>query len=284
MLAMRIAALQFDVRRGEVEANLARVRCGLELAREGAVDLVVLPEMWPTSFPESGADLARELGRTERALDELAELSRALGLAVAGSSFAAGAPGEPPRNRLTLFERGEVALVYDKVHLFSPTAETEVFSAGDAPPGTVELRGARVSGIVCYDLRFPELWHHPFADAVELLLVPAQWPSPRATHFRALVQGVAAANQCFVLASNRTGSETVGRRELTLEFPGNSAIAAPSGEILAEGRGEDGLLVVDIDLELARELKQRVPVARDRRADLYARWRGSPDAERRRQG
>ncbi|MCK6446480.1 MAG: hypothetical protein L6Q99_08830 [Planctomycetes bacterium] len=88
----------------------------------------------------------------------------------------------------------------------------------------------------------------------------------------AWVAGVAVANPSFVLACNRTGSETVGRRELVLDFPGNSLIAAPSRAVLAEGRGEDSLLVAEIDLELARELKLRVPVAKDRRADLYARW------------
>jgi predicted amidohydrolase len=272
---MRIAALQFDVRRGEVEQNLARVKRGLERAHAGEVELVLCPEMWPTSFPESGADLERELAATERALGELERLSRELSLAVGGSSFARGAQaraGEPPVNRLTLFDRGARVLEYDKVHLFSPTAETEVFSAGDAPPETIELRGARVSGLVCYDLRFPELWHRPFQDGVELLLVPAQWPKPRDAHFKALVAGVAAANQCFVLACNRTGRETVGRRELVLDFPGNSLVVAPSGEVLAEGRGEDGLLVADVDLELARELKRRVPVAKDRRDELYARW------------
>ncbi|MBI5433106.1 MAG: hypothetical protein HZA52_09780 [Planctomycetes bacterium] len=272
---MRSAALQFDVRRGEVDANLARLRRGLERAREGSVELVLLPEMWPTSFPDADVDLAREVARNEHAVETLAELSRSFGIVLAGSAFAAGAPGEPPRNRLTVFAHGERVLVYDKVHLFSPTAETEVFSAGDAPPPTIELGGARVSGIVCYDLRFPELWHRPFADGVELLLVPAQWPSPRSTHFRALVHGVAAANQCFVLACNRTGRETVGRRELVLDFPGNSLIVAPSGETLAEGTGEDGLLVADIDLELARDLKRRVPLSKDRRAELYARWRVS---------
>ncbi|MCE9592929.1 MAG: hypothetical protein K8S98_01945 [Planctomycetes bacterium] len=273
---MRIAALQFDVRRGDVEANLARVRRGLEVARQGAVELVLLPEMWPTSFPDGDADLAREVERTEQALVEIATLSRTLGLVLAGSAFARGAPsvpGEPPCNRLTIHDRGERVFEYDKLHLFSPTAETEAFSAGDAPPPTIDLCGARVSGIVCYDLRFPEVWHRPFDEQVELLLVPAQWPAQRATQFRALVHGVAAANQCFVLACNRTGRDVIGRRELELDFPGNSLIVAPSGETLAEGRGEDGLLVADIDLEVARDLKRRVPVAKDRRRELYERWR-----------
>jgi omega-amidase len=270
---MRIAALQFDVCRGDVEANLARVRRGLEVARQGDVELVLLPEMWPTSFPDADADLAREVDRTERVLAEVATLSRSLGLALAGSAFARGGRDERPRNRLTIHDHGERVFAYDKLHLFSPTAETESFSAGDEPPATIELRGARVSGVVCYDLRFPDVWHRPFEAGVELLLVPAQWPAPRAAQFRALVHGVAAANQCFVLACNRTGRDVIGRRGLELEFPGNSLVVSPSGETIAEGHGDDGLLVADVDLELARELKHRVPVAKDRRRELYERWR-----------
>jgi predicted amidohydrolase len=274
MVSVRVGALQFDVRR-DAGANLERVEAGLREARERGLSLVVLPEMWPTSFPDAAVDVAGALEATDRALARIAELSRELELAVAGSALARGATGEEPCNRLHVFDRGDLALEYDKAHLFSPTAEDEGFSAGcDAPP-TIEMRLGRLSGAVCYDLRFPDLWHRAHAERVELFVVPAQWPSARAAQFRALVHGVAAANQCFVVACNRTGRDAIGRRRLELEFPGNSIVAAPSGATLAEGRGADGLVFAEIDLDEARELKRRVPVAKDRRDDLYRRWRGA---------
>jgi predicted amidohydrolase len=51
---MRVAAFQFDVRRGDVGANLAAVERGLRAAVDGGIELVVLPEMWPTSFVAGG--------------------------------------------------------------------------------------------------------------------------------------------------------------------------------------------------------------------------------------
>ena len=268
---MRVAALQLDVRRNAVDANLADVTAGLRQAREQGLDLVVLPEMWPTSFPTSDADLARALAESAQALAAVAELSRSLGIAVAGSAFAPSSGGRP-MNRLHLFEHGALVLEYDKVHLFSPTAEELQFTAGERPPPTVATRLGRISGGVCYDLRFPELWRAPFREQAELLLVPAQWPVPRAAHWRALVIGLAVSNQCFVVACNRTGRDTLGRRALELVFPGNSLVVDPAGTVLAEGRGEPGLVSASVDLALVRELRRQVPLERDRRPELYSSW------------
>jgi predicted amidohydrolase len=265
---MRVAAFQFDVLRGEVEANLAVVERGLGDAARQGVALVVLPEMWPTSFVAEVDEAL--LARSAAAVERVGALSRELGLVVAGSAFAALA-GAQPRNRLTVFARGERVLVYDKLHLFSPTAEHEAFSAGDELPPTVALDGCKLAGCVCYDLRFGACLRAPFLAEAELLVVPAQWPGARAAHWRALVCGRAAEHQAFVVAANRTGVDRVGRRGLELEFVGNSLVVGPDGTPRAEGRGENGLVVAEADLAELRQLRRAVPVRRDERQDVYGR-------------
>lgn len=278
---MRVAALQFDVRTGDVEHNLACVERGLAAARDGGVELVCLPEMWPTSFLPAERLDAATAEASERAIARAAELSRDLGLVVCGSAYGlpGGDPGRPggdpaglPTNRLHVLERGERRRGYDKVHLFSPTAEGDAFAAGDAPPAVADTALGRLAGVICYDLRFPEPARAAFLGGAELLVVPAQWPSTRAAHWRALVVGRAVEGQCFVVAANRTGTAEIGRRRLVLEFPGNSLVVDPHGVVLAEGRGADGLVAADVDLAVARELRRRVPVLRDRRPDVYRTW------------
>lgn len=277
---MRVAAFQFDVRRGDVAGNLAAVERGLLQAAERGIELVVLPEMWPTSFVAEG-DPVEWQRLTDAAVERVGALSRELGLVVAGSAFGTGRAGEPARNRLTLFARGERVLVYDKLHLFSPTAEGESFSAGDALPPTVALAGpeprARLAGVVCYDLRFGPALRAPFLEQAEILVVPAQWPVSRATPWRALVCGRAAELQACVVAANRTGTDLVGRRRLALEFAGNSLVVGPDGAVLAEGRGADGLVEAELDLSAVRALRRAVPVRRDERPDVYGPTRaGQP--------
>jgi len=272
---VRIAALQWDVRRADVAFNLAAARAGLERAREQGVELVLLPEMWATSFPDAGPDLVGLERRAREAAAELTLLAAQLQVDWAGSGFAlealedGEAAGGLPANRLELYAGGRRIFAYDKLHLFGPTAEERVFRAGSRLPPTCSWRGLQLSGVVCYDLRFPEATRAPFRDGAELLLVPAQWPTPRAGQWRALVHGLAASGQCFVLACNRNGRERVARRGLELEFPGNSLIVGPGGETLAEGRGESGLVVATIEPALAREWQQRVPVRRDLRPEIY---------------
>ena len=267
---MRVAALQFDVRRGDIAANVAAVEQGLRASQDDGVELICLPEMWPTSFADPREDSSL-IAASQRAVERIAALGAELDLAIVGSAFGETSAGRPT-NRLHVLDQGRAVATYDKLHLFSPTAEGETFAAGSAPPPVVELRGARVAGLVCYDLRFPEVARDVFRRGADLLCVPAQWPRPRETHWRALVLGRAVEFQGFVLATNRTGSDLVGRKRLELEFPGNSLVCDPHGVVLAEGQGVSGLVTSDVDLDRARRLRVRVPVAKDERRDLYRHW------------
>jgi len=267
---MRVAALQFDVSATDYAANLERARAGIERAAGAGIELVALPEMWPTSFVPAAGAAEREA--TEQALAELAARSAETGLVIVGSAFHWPERDALPTNRLHLFDQGQLKLVHDKVHLFTPTAEDQSFAAGErASLATTTSRG-RIAGLVCYDLRFPELCRATFRSGAELLVVCAQWPAPRAAHWKALVVGRAVENQCFMLACNRTGTSLIGRRQLELEFSGNSLIVSPHGELLAEGRPDQEIVSADIDLDQARELRVRVPVAKDDRPDLHAAW------------
>jgi predicted amidohydrolase len=271
---MRVAAFQFDVRTGAVPENLAAVERGLRAAAAQEIALVVLPEMWPTSFV---ADMHAErwLDETRAALARVAELARELALVVCGSALGERA-GERPANRLHVFAHGALAASHDKVHLFSPTAEDESFSAGLEPPPTVDTPAGRLAGVVCYDLRFPELTRMAFCAGAEVLAVCAQWPAPRAGHWRALCAGRAVENQCFVVGANRTGNALIGRRRLELVFAGGSLVVAPDGRVLAEGGGGEELVTAEVELAEARRMRARVPGAKDRRPEVYELWERTP--------
>ena len=87
-----------------------------------------------------------------------------------------------------------------------------------------------------------------------------------------LVQrGHAVANGLPVITVNRTGHEDdpSGHTE-GLDFWGNSFAAGPQGEILAQfGRDEEGIRVVDIDLDRTEYVRRGWPFFRDRRIDAY---------------
>ena len=67
---------------------------------------------------------------TESALEQLTSLTRTLPLTVCGSAL--GRTSGLPTNRWHLIESGHLIAGYDKVHLFTPTAEDASFSAGES--------------------------------------------------------------------------------------------------------------------------------------------------------
>lgn len=259
---MKVAAFQFDVSDGDVEHNLAQVHEGLTRAADEGAVLVVLPEMWPTSFTAGAGE--EELRASEDAVERVKEWSQSLELVVCGSGYGR-VDAELPANRFHVLDRGEVAGIYDKVHLFSPAAEDVNFTAGDAWPSVIETSVGKLAPSICYDLRFPEPYRAAYFAGAEIGVCSAQWPVVRAGHWGTLLRGRAVEGQWPMIGANRTGRAVIGRRRLELEFSGNSMIVSPHGEVLAEGEGQAGLVMAELDLSVAQDLRRRLPIAKDGR-------------------
>ena len=146
------AAIQFNVKQGDVDANLTYVREAISrVAGEGA-NLVVLPEMWSSGFAYKNLN---ELAlRTKGIVDELLELSSRYKLVVVGSMPEPN--GDKVFNTVYVVDNGVLAGVYRKIHLFSLLGEDRAFSGGDSCL-LADTSIGRVGVIICYDLRFPEL-------------------------------------------------------------------------------------------------------------------------------
>lgn len=219
--------VQFDVKPGNTRENLNSVRKGLEELNPQRPGLVVLPELWATGFVYKNLEeLAEE---TPQLLAALADISKQYGVYLAGSlpELVESEPEKIIHNTLYIVDRCGVVGSYRKQQLFSPMAEDRHFNAGDNPQPFMTDLGL-VGGLVCYDLRFPELAGDQAGQGAAILLVSAQWPKVRKEHWRTLLQARAIENQMFVVACNRSGTTD------DIEFAGHSMIIAPDGTILNE--------------------------------------------------
>lgn len=228
--------LQFDVKLGNTEANLAAVRQGLVELNPSGPALLVLPELWAAGFDY--ANLADHAARTPELLGALQVEAARYGIHLAGS-LPEAADG---RVYNTLFIVGPtgVAGMVRKQQLFAPMGEAGPFSAGDNPQPIATDLGL-VAGQVCFDLRFPDLARHQSGRGAQLLVVSGQWPAARREHWRVLLQARSIENQLFVVGCNRCGVSDA------TEFGGHSMIIAPDGTILAEAGSEAAAQLVAID-------------------------------------
>ncbi len=247
--------LQFDVQSGEIDKNLSRVREGLaDIAQSHeqiSPGIIVLPELWATGFAYERLPALAE--RTPELLEKLQDLAAQYQVFIAGSL-----PEYSDYSYYnTLYITGPEGITgtYRKQRLFNPMAEDSFFTPG-INPGPVQTSLGSVAGLVCYDLRFPELLRQQTALGSDLLVVPAQWPAARIKHWRILLQARAIENQMFVVAANRCG--TTGGTT----FAGHSLLVGPDGSILLEA-GEDeefrGIMLDPAMVSSARSLFSTVP-------------------------
>ncbi|MAM63452.1 carbon-nitrogen hydrolase family protein [Maritimibacter sp. UBA3975] len=156
---------------------------------------------------------------------------------------------------------GEVTARYDKIHMFDvDVSETESYreSAGYRP-GTRAVLGhtdhTTLGMTICYDLRFPNLYHALAKEGAEVLTVPSAFsPGTGPAHWETLLRARAIETGCFVLAPAQTGQNTDRRATY-----GHSLAVAPWGEVLVDAGEEPCVTLVDLDLSLVEKSRQRIP-------------------------
>ncbi|AEG60869.1 N-carbamoylputrescine amidase [Desulforamulus ruminis] len=172
---------------------------------------------------------------------------------------------------------GEVLGVYRKTHIPDGPGYEEkyYFNPGDTGFKVWCTRYARIGVGICWDQWYPEAARCMALMGAELLLYPTAIGSePRnegldsKNHWQLCMQGHAAANLIPVIASNRTGVETMEDSRIT--FYGSSFIANPLGEKVAEAdRTSETVLVAEFDLEKIDAQRAEWGIFRDRRPEMY---------------
>lgn len=254
MTSLYLGYLQFDVYTGDIKTNLNQVKNGLANLSPQGPGFVVLPELWAAGFDYPA--LAEQAARTDELLIELQKLANRYQVCLAGSlpEPAESAKGKIFFNTLYVVGPHGVTGSYRKQNLFAPLAEDRYFSPGFSPC-PMQTDSGPVAGLICFDLRFPELTRHQVKHGAKLLLISAQWPGVRIDHWQALLKARAIENQIYIAACNRCGTSG------NTEFGGHSMIVGPDGRVLslaAEKEEADGLR---IDPGLVSEIRSRFNTA-----------------------
>lgn len=256
---MKVAAVQMDISWEQPLDNLRTAAARMAEAAEAGAELVVLPEMFSTGFSMKAAQTAEPAGGPiERFLGDQA---KRLGIHLLGTK-AALFQGKPQNAALLFGPDGKLAAYQAKIHPFTFANEHDHFTPGDELSVT-PLGPFRAAAAVCYDLRFPELFRALAFGGADLIMVPANWPVERMTAWTQLLIARAIENQCYVVGVNRVG------RGGGLSYDGRSAIVDPLGEVLATARGNEQLVVADLDPDRLSEIRETLPFLRDARQDLF---------------
>lgn len=255
-----VACVQFPIALGEVEHNIDQVRTLLAASQPAKDSLVVLPEIWATGFDYPRT---RELGqRTPEILAAMRQLAGEYGIVLAGSLTDPSPEEQRPRNTLFVVGGDGVLGRVSKQHLFTFWQEDQYYQAGTAA-GPMATPHGPLGGLICYDLRFPEVARRQVFAGSRLLVVSAQWPMSRLDHWQTLLKARAIENQCYIAACNGCGQTG------TMAMAGHSMIIGPDGTAVQQAGTETTIIAASLDAAQVDEQRRRFFPAGDRC------WQGS---------
>ena len=249
-----------------------------EAADQGA-QVICLQELFNGPYPCQAEDhrmfdLAEPIPGPS--VDALAEVAAQRQVVVVVPLFERRAAGLYHNSAAVLDADGSLAGVYRKMHIPDDPLfyEKFYFSPGDLGFKPVQTRYAKLGVGICWDQWFPEGARLFALAGAEILLYPTAiaWIDEEKEEFgagqhdawRTSMRAHAIANGLWLGAPNRVGIE--GR----LEFWGQSFIASPRGEVVAEGSvAEEGVIVADCALGEIDIVRTHWPFLRDRRIDAY---------------
>ena len=211
------------------------------------------------------------------------ELAAANHIVLVTSLFEKRAPGLY-HNTAVVFDRdGSIAGKYRKMHIPDDPAYYEkfYFTPGDLGFEPIQTSLGKLGVLVCWDQWYPEAARLMALRGAEILIYPTAigWESTdtddeKARQLGAWIisqRGHAVANGLPVVSVNRVGHEPDPSGQTNgILFWGNSFVAGPQGELLAQASNDrPENLVVEVDLERSENVRRWWPFLRDRRIDAY---------------
>jgi len=138
-------------------------------------------------------------------------------------------------NQAIVIHNHKVVHTQEKYKLFKLGNEEKYFKAGKKESIIpFEIDGVKYAILICFELRFKELWRQ--IEGADVVLIPARWGLSRKEHLETLSLALAIMNQTFVVVSNSADEDMAS----------SSAIISPWGELFSN----DKLEAIEQSIEL----------------------------------
>jgi predicted amidohydrolase len=233
---MRLALWQGTSPASDLDAACSLAEAALAAAAALGAEALVLPEVWLPGYNQPDIP-AHALPLDSQPLHRLAAAARRHATALVTGY--AERDGDRLYNSAACFgPDGALLLNYRKVQLYGPR-EAALYTPGDRLP-TFRLGTETAAILICYDVEFAPHIKSLAARQATVILVPTANMAPFTHVPRATVPAMAANHGVTIAYANYCGTEG------DLTYVGNSVIAGPHGEILAQAGETPTFLVTDL--------------------------------------
>lgn len=270
----------------DIPANIQKLQDNIRKAAAMGAELVVLQELHNGLYfcqTENTEIFNQAEPIPGPSTETFGKLSKELGIVLVLSLFERRAPGLYHNTAVVLEKDGSIAGKYRKMHIPDDPAYYEkfYFTPGDLGFEPIDTSVGRLGVLVCWDQWYPEAARLMAMRGAEMLIYPTAigWESTDTEEEKkrqlnawiTVQRGHAVANGLPVITVNRTGHEPDPSGQTNgIQFWGNSFVAGPQGELLAEFTNEqEEVRVVEVDKSRSENVRRWWPFFRDRRIDAF---------------
>jgi predicted amidohydrolase len=246
-LTIRVAAVQFALGKQSYQEAIEGAQALVKAAAEQGAEMVCFPEHWLLEYREHG----------HLAIEQLSNAARdARTFVITGANYTPNATPASPELRvrsIVIGPDGKRLGQQDKVHLYQ--SEKKVATPGSQYNVFQSVFG-RFGILICYDGMFPEAARTVALKGADLIFIPSRIGHAALDPWILYLRTRALENRIPIIAPNvfRPPRYIGGTVIVDLIPQGDGKVVLP--KIVASAGSGEKIIVADVDVERARELRR----------------------------
>jgi predicted amidohydrolase len=257
-LLTRIAAVQFGLGKKNYNEAIESAEILIKVAADQGAKIVCFPEHWLLEYREHG----------HLATERLSQAARNLSIfVITGANYTPNAVPTSPELRvrsLVIDTLGRVLGQQDKVHLYK--SEKKAATPGDRFE-VIQSPYGRIGILICYDCMFPEAARTLALKGADLIFAPSRIGYTSLDQWILYLRTRALENRVPIIAPNVFGSPRYAGGTVIVDLKEARDGKVVVGKVAAFAGSGEKVIVADVDVERARELRRERFL--DRRPNAY---------------
>ena len=239
-------------------------------AKSKEADLVTFPEFLMAYSPTNQS--VEELSEMAESIDgefasSLKHAAKTNAISVVATIYEKSKlPNRVYDTALLIDSNGNLSAVYRKLHLYDALGfkESDKLIAGNELIEPVKTIAGNIGMMICYDIRFPEMSRILALMGADTLVLPSAWVEGdmKVEHWQTMLKARAIENGCYVVAPDQVGNIYIG----------HSMVVDPFGKIILDMGERESLEVAELDANLVKSVRDKLPLLNNRRDDIYSKY------------
>jgi predicted amidohydrolase len=262
----------------QIEANHTKACDFIRKAASQGAHLAVLPEYHLTNWVPSDPAFPSLCAQSQKYLDSYCALAKELNINVVPGTIVEQRPDGSLFNIAHFISNaGEILSSYQKKNLWHPE-RPHLTSSAHEPHEAFDTPLGKAGMLICWDLAFPEAFRELIAGGAKIIIIPTFWtladcsdaglrhnPLAEALFLESMLMARTFENTCAVVFAN-AGAPGAGATEGETSagsYAGLSQVAVPFKGALGKLGAEEGMSVVELDMQILEDAEDNYKVRED---------------------